>query len=344
MFSKKTIILVIISLSVLFFVSQPFSVFANKKSPKPDLPNAVQWQQIPSGTTESLSQVDFIDASHGWVVGFDAILNTDDGGLTWNLQISPDSTDTQGVSFISSNEGWMTGAHPTNGSHTAHTIDGGQNWDINLEGATSTLPGKLQFVDSSRGWRTVFRISLPPSIDIAESLDGGNTWEDLDTGLTRGMGFHLLPSGQGWVVGNGGEIATRDSFGQNFYSQVSNTGERLYDVFFLDNQHGWAVGENGIIIHTSNGGGLWQVQTSNTSENLNAVFFFDANFGWAVGDNGIIVHTENGGTNWVIQPSGVSETLYSLDFPERNNGWVVGYNGTLLHYHSWEVFLPLLIK
>ena len=344
MFFKKTMVLILMTFSVLFIVSQPFHVSANLEALKPEAPAAVQWVQVPSGTTESLSQVDFIDASHGWVVGLDAILNTDDGGATWDLQISPDGTDTQGVSFISLNQGWMTGAHPTNGSHTAHTLDGGQTWDINLEGSTSTLPGKLQFVDSNRGWRTILRFSPPFFFGITESLDGGSTWVDLDAGLSLGRGFHLLPSGQGWVVGNGGEIATRDSFGQTFYSQVSNTGERLFDVFFINNQVGWAVGENGAIIHTSNGGDLWQVQTSNTSEHLNAVFFFDANFGWAVGDNGIIVHTENGGTNWVIHPSGVSESLFSVDFPERDDGWVVGYNGTLLHYKVWKVYLPFLIR
>ena len=147
MYSKKTLALIIVTFSVFFIAGLPFRVTASLPAPRPDAPDAVQWEQVPSGTTENLSQVDFIDASNGWVVGADAILHTIDGGVTWDLQISLDGTDTQGVSFTSLNEGWMVGAEPSNGSHTAHTTNGGQNWNVSLEGTTNIVPGKLTFVE-----------------------------------------------------------------------------------------------------------------------------------------------------------------------------------------------------
>ena len=158
MFSKKTIILIIVTFSVLFFVSRPFSVSANLEAPKPDAPDVVQWVQVPSGTAGLLNQVDFITPSIGWVSGFDTILSTDDGGVTWNLQDDPDGPDYGGVSFISENEGWLTGKDFDDGTLTIHTTNGGQDWDVNLEGVSNIFPGKISFVDSSNGWRSFIRM------------------------------------------------------------------------------------------------------------------------------------------------------------------------------------------
>ena len=51
--------------------------------------NQAQWIPRNSGTTNSLTDVYFINGSIGWVVGtFGTILKTGDGGTTWNPQIS----------------------------------------------------------------------------------------------------------------------------------------------------------------------------------------------------------------------------------------------------------------
>src|SRR5579885_261521 len=45
-----------------------------------------QWQQVPVPCDTTLVRVRFLDATHGWAVGYDGtVLGTADGGKTWNL-------------------------------------------------------------------------------------------------------------------------------------------------------------------------------------------------------------------------------------------------------------------
>jgi photosystem II stability/assembly factor-like uncharacterized protein len=99
-----------------------------------------------------------------------------------------------------------------------------------------------------------------------------------------------------------------------WYTQISNTGNTLRSVDFVDESLGWAVGENGTIIHTQDGGVNWSAQTSGTPLRLRTVRFADSSHGWAVGGVGpsddsagwgssasVILWTDNGGDTWHSQ-------------------------------------------
>jgi photosystem II stability/assembly factor-like uncharacterized protein len=59
-----------------------------------------------------------------------------------------------------------------------------------------------------------------------------------------------------YAVGANGPGLVLKSFdgGITWSPQVSNTAQRLKDVWFVDERRGWAVGAAGRILHTSNGG------------------------------------------------------------------------------------------
>ncbi|MFQ6031592.1 MAG: YCF48-related protein [Candidatus Zixiibacteriota bacterium] len=82
------------------------------------------WQNpLPQG--DDLYSVCFVDANTGWAVGDGAkILNTTDGGSTWNTQSFRTSEELNSVCFADANTGWAVGwdgtiLHTTTGGYTS---------------------------------------------------------------------------------------------------------------------------------------------------------------------------------------------------------------------------------
>jgi photosystem II stability/assembly factor-like uncharacterized protein len=137
-----------------------------------------------------------------------------------------------------------------------------------------------------------------------------------------------------WVVGNGGCIRVSFNGGNTWNDQNSGTTENLWGIFMLNAQTGWLTGSRGMIRRTQNGGMTWLEQNTPTSNWLLDICFVDADYGWAVGDYGTILHTTDGGLNWIAQTSGISNRLYDVNFLDRNNGWAVGWNGSIVYTHN----------
>src|ERR1043166_532000 len=112
--------------------------------------SVAQWtiQQLP--TTQQLTDIYFADTSNGWVVGFDGIFHTVDGGLTWEQQFP---LSVGHISGISRSEFWATRARDT----LLHSIDGGEHFEkltvgryFDLDSVRRTI--QVYFFDSLTGW------------------------------------------------------------------------------------------------------------------------------------------------------------------------------------------------
>jgi photosystem II stability/assembly factor-like uncharacterized protein len=84
------------------------------------------WTEAPfTDNASALNAVDFVDAQHGWAVGFyGSIVATDDGGATWHVQEQNRSFEKPwwlGVHFVDANNGWVVGE----GGAIWHTTTGG---------------------------------------------------------------------------------------------------------------------------------------------------------------------------------------------------------------------------
>ncbi|WP_394132000.1 WD40/YVTN/BNR-like repeat-containing protein [Shewanella maritima] len=85
------------------------------------------WQQVATPVIAQLTKTFFINDTHGWAVGHDAtIIHTQDGGMTWQLQMqSPDiEKPFLDVMFFDPQHGIAVGAYGL----FYRTSDGGQNW------------------------------------------------------------------------------------------------------------------------------------------------------------------------------------------------------------------------
>ena len=73
-------------------------------------PRPYEWACLPTGITNDLNAVDFVDPYIGWVAGDDGtVLHTTDGGLSWQPQDSGTTEYLKDVFFLDLDRGWMVG-------------------------------------------------------------------------------------------------------------------------------------------------------------------------------------------------------------------------------------------
>lgn len=149
----------------------------------------------------SIEDIHFLNASEGWVVGWDldpprdqSIYHTTNGGLTWTNPFRL-PTIWERVHFMDSQHGIIMGT----GGIYLYTEDGGKNW---TEGS---LP------DWKHGSPTIVDMVFPDPLHgwavgwwgyYAKTSDGGKTWEQLDMGdnVRVGLGIEARDENEAWIV------------------------------------------------------------------------------------------------------------------------------------------------
>jgi photosystem II stability/assembly factor-like uncharacterized protein len=165
-------------------------------------------------TGNPLSNVDFVNAQHGYATGLSGlILGTSDGGSTWNRLTMPSSRNLGHLSFTSALNGWVVG------NDLYHTTDGGTTW-------SSVDPGNggyysITFQDALHGWAVGEHWSVGI---IARTSDGGNTWSVQDTPLVDGIHPTMFDVGfadllHSWAVGQGAVILSTSDGGSSWSTQ-----------------------------------------------------------------------------------------------------------------------------
>ena len=180
-----------------------------------------QARGVPIAAT--LTAVSFPDPDHGWAVGnWGAILRTQDGGETWQLQRSDLHADVPlfGVYFKNAKEGWATGLW----SLLLTTNDGGASWRVIKppaeHGADRT--GLNFYAIFPAGPDTLL---IPAEQGkVVQSTDGGASWKTIDTGYTGSFWSGLaLHSGAILLGGLRGSIY-RSSDGGITWRRIPSTG------------------------------------------------------------------------------------------------------------------------
>ncbi|MBM3239794.1 hypothetical protein FJZ31_26215 [Candidatus Poribacteria bacterium] len=161
------------------------------------------WIPQIGGTDTELSDVDFIDANNGWVVGFGECLRTRNGGVTWSLQPFFGGF---GVHFVNVSEGWAVGFGFTSDYtlyFVLHTVDGGATWYYE-ETDTTNLLVDVYFINANEGWAVGYNGT------IFHTIDNGTTWQKQNSGTGSWLnGVHFVNAAEGWAVGDNGTILRR---------------------------------------------------------------------------------------------------------------------------------------
>jgi photosystem II stability/assembly factor-like uncharacterized protein len=302
------------------------------------------WEEFYSpGADITLTGVEWVDADHGWVVGF------------------PNRSD-------------------LTGGFVFHTADGGQTWQRQTPGGIYDPLWDVQFIDANRGYAAGFNYIAAWGPPIFRTQDGGATWEKIRMAQHDNEGLFgvAIVDNQVIAIGDHDFIAKSSRAWDNFappcydgdclFAQsYLNTHYTFHDVFFADEDNGWAVGSKSyspevwgqVVFHTADGGTTWASQyekappTSTTFSyfRLDSVSFADAQHGWAVGSSetfqgtsvwehhGAILHTTDGGQHWIEQGQELYAywdlEFYSIQSLDGQNAWALAAD----NFPSQHIFL-----
>ncbi len=225
--------------------------------------------------------------------------------------------------FVSATKGWAVGISSSYGMIYV-TADGGKTW---TEQKKTTLFDQLLsvfFVNESTGWAAGVA-SLSKKEVLYKTTDGGATWNNVSTNLTKGLSkIFFLDEQHGWISGSDGIVIATTDGGATWTSQKTATTKGFLDICFINETTGWGVGNGSGIQHTTDGGKTWVVQGSSSSAYVWGVHFTDPNNGWIVGGGAYFGRTTDGGASWSISDLDDYIDLKDVYFTDASNGWAVG--------------------
>ena len=273
--------------------------------------------------TDRFYDVQALSTDRAVVVGYGGkILETGDGGRTWETRESGVDTALYSVDFSDEQHGFIAGQEGV----ILHTADAGKTWEKQESNA---------YIDEGNGKQALYLFALD-AIDadhawavgdrsiLTSTSDGGKTWK------ARKVAMELDISG-------GQSLASADPV--------------FYDVKFTDAQHGWIVGEFGKIMHTEDGGETWKEQEKTLMEgtgifdplDLPTMFGLHAvspQTAVAVGLEGRITRTTDAGQRWAFDTVEVDVPLIDplfevVEFPD-GSGWAAGAAGEVMRREAGE--------
>ena len=277
-----------------------------------------------------------------WAVGGRTVLESEDGGLTWSLEMQ---AQVNAVEFVDRMVGWIAGA-TTAGGHLFHTTDGGLHWRDEIANAPS--PSPLLFdvavvdarhavaVGSENGFLHPEDFHRGPPVAIVTN-DAGATWQHARLEGVDPERFKEVELGSVCITATGTGLAAGTDV-NTFVGTLAllthdagtswmNITDRLPPVLLakvacVGESDLWFAGGTSYLLHSADGGETWTDLSATVSSGLyiQAVRFRDPLVAWLAGDDPshrlLALATTDGGQHWQehVLAEGVGETGIGLDF------------------------------
>ena len=177
-------------------------------------------------------QMEFVNAWHGFGIGYQSILETHDGGRSWYPR-----NDVGGQGTLSPKD-----ALPLNDSKLL----------------AANPKGDISFPDDQYGW--IVRNGVNGPRTVLKTTDAGETWTlSLSDGVGGYNSLFFLDRERGWMCTSSGRIDSTTDGGEtwNLQLQLPGADNALSSIYFVNEYSGWAVGEAGRILSTTDGGETW---------------------------------------------------------------------------------------
>lgn len=301
--------------------------------------------------TDKFYDVEALSEKRVFIVGYGGkILETQDGGRTWERHESGTGEALYKVRFLDDQKGWIVGQAGT----ILHTEDGGKTWAKQESGTT-------KYLFSFAALSPEHLIAVGEAATLLETKDGGSTWEsrqykpagetltEEEKMLLQDPSFYdvqFLDEKNGIVVGEFGHILKTDDGGATWREKQASLvgGEILsaldlptfYGISFVSPTDGIATGLSGHIARTSDGGNVWffdDVAPGHESTPFFQGQVFRDGSGWAVGAAGDVIRKQGTGATWEKADIGMRlhSWLREVTFFDESHGWMVGGFGTILY-------------
>lgn len=242
--------------------------------------DGVQWQQDQVPVQTNLNSVYFVDDSHGWAVGHDAvILATIDGGRSWQVQQYLPELDKPlfDVYFKDRQQGFAVGAYGL----FFVTTDGGNSWQQVWHDSFANADDK-QMLDE-----------LKETDPEAYELELASVLPHLNRLVVRNQTIYL--------VGEAGLWATSQDFGKSWQRQAEFYNGSLFAIEQTATGTLIAAGLRGHVFRSTDNGQQWQPISLALPATLNSVQT-QANHVWLFGNGGAVFHSADDGVSFQLVP------------------------------------------
>lgn len=262
------------------------------------------------------------------------MLTTDDGGKNWRAINKFTDDTIKDVYFSDANHGWaltekdIYSSGAASPSSILETSDGGNSWKkATLEGEGKERLVRLFFSKEGAG-RAVGEAGT-----MFELQESSVIWKKINLPVRYLLlDGSFTDQNKSLIIGGGGATYfTDDGVSWKPASFTGKAASKLNSVFFINQNVGWIVGADGKIFATNNGGKRWREQNSKVTQNLFDVCFINTAEGWAIGDEGLILHTTTAGNVWEADNTNTRHKLERI-FYNGEKAWIVGFGGTIMVY------------
>jgi photosystem II stability/assembly factor-like uncharacterized protein len=279
----------------------------------------------------------FICGTDGWIA------KTTNGGINWDSVPSGTTNDLYSVQFLNANTGFMAGgtrnASGTNGV-VIKTTNGGTSWDtLNYDNAHNNTGG-IFALDANHLYVALAHVIYNGGVfyGLRMSTDGGTIWTSAPTGPDQLFDVFFVNADTGFVCGLGGVVKRTTNRGSNWISYNPAGSGLNYYKFIFSAPNTIYVSGDGLCYNTTNYGGTWTEFNPTDPALLYSPSWYrmDVVSGTMMvcGTGGLMSKSTNSGSNWSQVSSVSAYDLFCDVWCETGTGkvWAVGVPATFPMY------------
>jgi photosystem II stability/assembly factor-like uncharacterized protein len=299
-----------------------------------------RWKIIANPVDKILRHVQFVNTDTGWAAGEDGtIIRTNDGGQTWEQQITNVQTFIVDLFFLNENVGWALTVRNIVpfGTTILHTTNGGVNWIPEDFSQPSTIMNTIFFFDSLNGFIG--------GKNISKTTDGGQTWQitNIDSSIVSGLPvlkFKFFSRDFGYACGGFIDLAGvtwKTTDGGNNWAAIGVSPDQVFDMCIIDSLNAISLsgdpeGFYGIgLLKTSDAGNNWSYNELPLFGLSFSLDFRTSQDVWSASGFQFL-HSPDGGISWEEVPTPEESVVYDIDFFNELVGFAVGDSGVILKY------------
>jgi photosystem II stability/assembly factor-like uncharacterized protein len=322
----------------------PFGNGGGGGGPYPSLGGHWRWQYpLPQGN--DLMAVDFYDLNLGLAVGKGGIIiRTTNGGSWWQAVAPVTNCDLTDVKWVNEETAFAVGFDYFGSAQVLRSLDGGLSWAVTeLAYGCSASVLAVGSTDVIYAGGLNFIINTPAAY-LARTTNGGNSWQNIDTGIPGGInGLWFVQEGVGFAGCDNGKIYETLNGGDDWTSNSGTTDDPFTAVGFWGIYNGWAtsglpvpqfIEQDQLFRYNSNGNqwtavnlpwrlSLWSLSIPSANKVVAGGYLNTAG-----STTPAIVFSNNTGSDWTLIQLGQfvsgDSWINDVDFVIEQQGWAVG--------------------